>query len=58
MAIDKHRRYHYTGKQCRYKGSVRIQENGTDIGDRYEHRKIVLIEGISTNTRKQHSFEK
>ena len=30
----------YTGKQFRYRGSIRIQENDTNIGDQYEYMKM------------------
>jgi len=31
--------YLITGKQYRYKGSVRIQKNGTDTGNQYDYKK-------------------
>jgi len=33
-----------------------IQENDTDTGHRYEYRKMILIQGIDTNTEKLYSF--
>jgi len=43
MIDNKHRRCHDTGKQYRYKGSVRIQKKSNDTRDQYEHKKIVPI---------------
>jgi len=34
-----------------------IKENGTNTGDWYKYKKMVLIQGISTNIRKQYSFK-
>jgi len=45
MSSNKHSRYHY-------------QENSSGTGDRYEYKKMILIQEIGTNTRKQYSFEK
>ena len=40
--------YHKAGKWYRYKGSIRIQENGNDTWDWYEYKKMIPIQEIST----------
>ena len=33
-----------------------MQKNGTDTGDRYKYKKVVLILDIGTNTEKQYRY--
>jgi len=34
---------HNTGKQYRYRGSIRIHKNSTDTRDQYEYRKTYSL---------------